>query len=200
MGQSNDHRRGGSSKRRLFIITGISGAGKSQALKCFEDFGFFCVDNLPIALLDEFSDLLLRDPKFKDVALGIDIREGKHLKGFSKSLQKLRAKGLNCRVIFLDASDPVVIQRFWETRHRHPLRRKITEPIREERLQLTEIKATADKVIDTSELSLGELKEKLYSALELKRTQEMSLSIVSFGFKHGLPMDADLVMDVRFLP
>jgi RNase adapter protein RapZ len=187
-------------KQRLFIITGISGAGKSQALKCFEDFGFFCVDNLPIALIDKFSDLLLKSRRLKDVALGIDIREGEFLKSLPNSIAKLRAKGLGCRIIFLDASDAVVIQRFSETRHRHPLGKKITLSIREERRLLTEIKGMADKVIDTSDLTLGELKEKLSSALEMKRIQEMNLSIVSFGFKHGLPLDADLVMDVRFLP
>lgn len=186
--------------RRLFIITGISGAGKSQALKCFEDLGFFCVDNLPLALLDEFSELLPKSRAMKDVALGIDIREGEFLKEFPRSLERLRKKGLRCRIIFLDASDPVVIQRFSETRHRHPLGKTVTASIREERRALTEIKGLADKIIDTSDLTLGELKEKLSAALELKTSNEMSLSVVSFGYKYGLPLDADLVMDVRFLP
>src|SRR5271169_3120150 len=96
-----------SSGRRLFIITGISGAGKSQALKCFEDFGFFCVDNLPLALLDEFGELLLKSRTLKDVALGIDIRGGEFLKDFGPRLERLRKKGLQCRILFLDASDPV---------------------------------------------------------------------------------------------
>jgi UPF0042 nucleotide-binding protein len=187
-------------QRRLFIITGISGAGKSQALKCFEDFGFFCVDNLPLALLDEFSELLLKSRSMRDVALGIDIREGELLKNFGRSLDRLRKKGLDCRILFLDASDPIVVQRFSETRHRHPLGKKVTDAIREERRALTEIKGLADKVIDTSDLTLGELKEKLSAALELKATREMSLSVVSFGYKYGIPLDADLVMDVRFLP
>ena len=187
-------------KRRLFIITGISGAGKSQALKCFEDFGFFCVDNLPTALLDEFSELLLRSRRLQHVALGIDIREGEFLKGFERSLERVRRKGIRCSVLFLDASDRVVVQRFSETRHRHPLGKSIAAAIRKERRALTSIKGLADKIIDTSDLTLGELKEKLSEAMELKRTSEMNLSVVSFGFKYGIPLDADLVIDVRFLP
>lgn len=187
-------------KRRLFIVTGISGAGKSQALKCFEDFGFFCVDNLPVALIDNFAKLLSGSRGNKDVALGIDIRGGQFLRGLEKSIEKIRAKGWDCRVLFLDAADDAVVRRFSETRHRHPLGRNVAQAIREERRRLSDIKALADKVIDTSDLTLGELKEALSGTLEMKRTQEMILSVISFGFKYGLPRDADLVMDVRFLP
>ena len=186
--------------RKLFIITGISGAGKSQALKCFEDFGYYCVDNLPIAMLEHFADLLENSRHLQRVALGIDIREGQFLRDLSHALATLRKKGFQYRILFLDASDRVVVQRFSETRHRHPLGTNITAAIKQERKILTEIKALADKVIDTSQMTLGELKETLSQALELKRTREMSLSVVSFGFKYGVPLDADLVMDVRFMP
>ncbi len=186
--------------RKVYVITGISGAGKSQALKCFEDFGFFCIDNLPIALMDHFADLLARSADLKRVALGVDIREGRFLAGLPAILRRLRARGVEHRIVFLDASDSVVIQRFSETRHRHPLGKKVDRAIREERRRLVPIKAVADKVIDTSSMTLGELKERLSEALELTRAREMALNILSFGYKFGLPMDADLVLDMRFLP
>ncbi len=186
--------------RRVYIITGISGAGKSQALKCFEDFGFFCVDNLPIALIDQFADLLAHSPQMGRVALGVDIREGKFLAGLPAILKRLKARGVDHRIIFLDASDAVVIRRFSETRHRHPLGKKVDQAIREERRRLLPLKEIAHKVIDTTTMTLGELKERLSETLELTRAREMALSVVSFGYKYGLPMDADLVIDVRFLP
>lgn len=184
----------------LFIVTGLSGAGKSQALKCFEDLGFFCVDNLPIALLPQFAELHRGSADLGNVALGMDIREAKFVKEFPRSQALLKRRGIPHRVVFLDASEAVLLTRFSETRHRHPLGRKLLEAIREERKLLLHVKALADKVIDTSSLTLGELKEKLSSLLELKTAQEMNLSVVSFGYKYGLPLDADLVMDVRFLP
>jgi RNase adapter protein RapZ len=186
--------------RRLFVISGISGAGKSQALKCFEDLGFFCVDNLPIPLFGRFADFLVKSKQHKDVALGVDIRGGEQLAEFSGALGELRGKGLTTRTIFLDASDEALIERFSETRHRHPLGINVAQAIREERPRLAEIKGMADKVIDTSNLTLGELKEQISIALEARRIQEMHLSVLSFGYKYGIPMDADLVMDVRFLP
>lgn len=178
----------------------MSGAGKSQALKCFEDLGFYCIDNLPIALIPSFSNLIASTKYLEDVALGIDIREGRFLKGLEKSLDELKKSRLDYRILFLNASDAVLLQRFSETRHRHPLGKKLSEAIHEERKILLELKSRADKEIDTSNLTLGELKEILSSFLELKASREMKLSIVSFGYKYGLPMDADLVMDVRFLP
>ncbi|MBI3548812.1 MAG: RNase adapter RapZ [Elusimicrobia bacterium] len=192
---------GKSSKNKLLVIlTGISGAGKSQALKCFEDFGFYCVDNLPIALLDRFGALVVNAKHLHRVALGIDIREGRFLGGLSGSLRRLRGQGLSYRIIFLDASDRVVVQRFSETRHRHPLGTNIVSAVRQERKTLMELKGISDKVIDTSGMTLGELKETLSQTLDLKRKSEMNVSVVSFGYKYGLPMDADLVFDVRFMP
>lgn len=189
-----------SAEQKVFIITGISGAGKSQALKCFEDFGFYCVDNLPVALLEQFAQYLQNNTDVPRAALGMDIREGKPLENLPPVLQGLKDKGIDYRILFLDASDDVVIQRFSETRHRHPLGIKIADAVKEERRRLLPIKEIADKVIDTSSMTLGELKEAISQTLELTRTKEMTLSIVSFGYKYGIPMDADIVMDVRFLP
>jgi RNase adapter protein RapZ len=147
------------SDRKFFIITGISGAGKSQALKSFEDFGFFCIDNLPVELLDQFADLESA-AGHKRVALGMDIREGKSLEGLPAVLKGLKAKGIEPRVLFVDASDAVVIHRFSETRHRHPLGLKVEEAIKEERKHLMPIKEIADKVIDTSNMTLGDCRRR----------------------------------------
>ncbi len=187
-------------KGRIFIITGMSGAGKSQALKSFEDLGFYCIDNLPIALIPQFAGLVGDRRYLRNVALGIDIREGRFFKDFVRTLDNLGKLGLDHKLIFLDASDAVLMQRFSETRHRHPLGKNIAAAVKQERRILTDLKARANKVIDTSKLTLGELKEVLSGALELKRTAEMKLSVLSFGYKYGIPLDADIVMDVRFLP
>lgn len=187
-------------KGRIFIITGMSGAGKSQALKSFEDLGFYCIDNLPIALIPQFAGLVGDRRYLRNVALGIDIREGRFFKDFIRTLDDLGKLGLDYKIIFLDASDEVLMQRFSETRHRHPLGKNIAAAVKEERAILTDLKARANKVIDTSKLTLGELKEMLSAALELRRTAEMKLSVISFGYKYGIPLDADIVMDVRFLP
>ena len=189
-----------SGAKKIFIITGISGAGKSQALKVFEDFGWFCVDNLPIAMLDEFASFVLKSPAMTQVALGMDVREGRVLTLLPRQLRELKGKGLDIRTIFLDATDEVVVQRFSETRHRHPLGGKIADAVKQERKLLAPIKGVADKVVDTTHLTLGELKEKISETLGLTRTREMTLQVVSFGYKYGIPIDADIVMDVRFLP
>lgn len=186
--------------RKVFVITGVSGAGKSQALKCFEDLGWSCVDNLPIALLDSFANLALKTPHTTKFALGMDVREGRSLEFLPPLIREMRQKGLEVRILFLDASDAALVQRFSETRHRHPLGGKIGDAVRQERRMLAPIKAEADKVIDTTSLTLGELKEKISETLGTTRTREMTLQVVSFGFKHGAPIDADIVMDVRFLP
>lgn len=193
-------RKGASQPKQIFVITGVSGAGKSQALKVFEDFGWFCVDNLPIALLDEFSRHVLKSPSITRAALGMDVREGRLLAILPPLLREMKAHGLDIRVLFLDATDESIVRRFSETRHRHPLGGKIAEAVKAERRLLAPIKGAADKVIDTTHLTLGELKEKISETLGLRRTREMTLQIVSFGYKNGAPIDADIVMDVRFLP
>lgn len=187
-------------RKKIFVITGVSGAGKSQALKVFEDFGWFCVDNLPIALLDEFAAFVQKSPAMTRVALGMDVREGRVLGALPPLLRRLKEQGLDINVLFIDAADAIVIHRFSETRHRHPLGGKIADAVKQERRLLAPIKGAADKVIDTTRLTLGELKEKISETLGLTLTREMTLQVVSFGYKHGMPIDADIVMDVRFLP
>jgi len=186
--------------KRVFVISGVSGAGKSQALKVFEDFGWFCVDNLPVALIDDFARLVVKSPSMTRVALGMDVREGRLLAMLPPLLREMKAKGLDIHVLFLDASDESLVRRFSETRHRHPLGGKVADAVKVERRLLAPIKGAADKVIDTSHLTLGELKEKISETLGLTRTREMTLQVVSFGYKNGAPIDADIVMDVRFLP
>ena len=192
--------KGSPEPKRLYIITGVSGAGKSQALKVFEDFGYFCVDNLPVALVDQFADFVRESPSMTRVALGMDVREGKLLALMPKLLREIKSHGLRVTVLFLDATDDSIVHRFSETRHRHPLGGKIADAVKLERRLLVPIKGVADKTIDTTHLSLGELKEKISETLGLTRTHEMTLQVVSFGYKHGIPIDADIVMDVRFLP
>ena len=187
-------------KRKLFIITGMSGAGKSQALKMFGDLGFYCVDNLPLALFQEFASYVKNHPELQNIALGIDVREGERLKELPAILKKTMREDFTTKVIFLDASEECLIRRFSETKHKHPLHKKLAAAIAHEHEMLKPIKVAADKVIDTTDLKLGELKEKLSELLELKKEGEMQISVVSFGFKNGIPKDTDLVMDVRFLP
>ncbi|MBR2866038.1 MAG: RNase adapter RapZ [Elusimicrobiaceae bacterium] len=187
-------------KRKLFIITGMSGAGKSQALKIFGDFGFYCVDNLPLALFKQFADYLKERPELENIALGMDVREGERLKQLPSMLKKITREDFRPKVIFLDASDECLIRRFSETKHKHPIHKKLAAAIAHEHDFLSPIKAAADKVIDTTDLKLGELKEKISALLEIKKEGEMQISVVSFGFKNGILKDTDLVMDVRFLP
>ncbi len=187
-------------KRKLFIITGMSGAGKSQALKMFGDLGFYCVDNLPLALFQQFASYVKDHTELQHIALGIDVREGERLRELPALLKKAIKDDFTAKVIFLDASDECLIRRFSETKHKHPLHKKLAAAIAHEHEILKPIKIAADKVIDTTDLKLGELKEKLSALLELKQEGDMQISVVSFGFKNGIPKDTDIVMDVRFLP
>lgn len=187
-------------KKRIFIITGLSGAGKSQALKIFGDFGFYCVDNLPLALFKNFIEYLGGDKDHNNIALGIDMRAGDRLKDLPNLVKTIKNQAFDIKVLFLDASDECLIRRFSETKHRHPIHKKLAAAIAHEREALRAIRTMADKVIDTSDLKLGELKEKLSFVLNTKRTDDMQISVVSFGFKNGILKDCDIVMDVRFLP
>ena len=187
-------------KRRIFIITGLSGAGKSQALKIFGDFGFYCVDNLPLALFENFIDYVAHSTEYENIALGIDMRAGDGLKDLPNLIKTIKNQDFAVKVLFLDASDECLIRRFSETKHRHPIHKKLAAAIAHEREALRGIHTKADKVIDTSDLKLGELKEKLSILLNSKRTDDMQISVVSFGFKNGILKDCDIVMDVRFLP
>ncbi len=186
-------------KRRLFIITGLSGAGKSQALKIFGDFGFYCVDNLPLALFKNFIEYI-QSTEHDQIALGIDMRAGDQLKDLPAVVKATKNQAFDIKVIFLDASDECLIRRFSETKHRHPIHKKLATAITHEREALRGIRTMADKVLDTSDLKLGELKEKLSELLGSTRTGDMQISVVSFGFKNGILKDCDIVMDVRFLP
>ncbi len=186
----------------FWIVTGMSGAGKSQTIHCFEDMGFFCVDNLPVALLPKMAKLCSESGRrLQRVALGIDVREGGFLTGFLDSVQKLKKQGIDCRIVFLDAEDKTLFRRFSETRRRHPLGASVAAGIREERRQLLKIKELADKIIDTTSLTLAELKQRILDLFDTRSSRaEIVISVVSFGYKHGLPVDADIIWDVRFMP
>lgn len=187
-------------KRNIFIITGISGSGKSQALKCFEDFGFHCIDNIPVKLLPHLAELIKKENYLKNVALGIDIREAKFSKNFDEYLLCFNNFNLSYKILFFDCEDRVIFQRFSETRHRHPLGENLNIAVKKERRILQSLKERADKIIDTTKFTLGELKEVLSSLVNLDNLKDFRINLVSFGYKYGIPLDADIVMDVRFLP
>ena len=186
------------------IITGLSGAGKSQAMKVMEDIGYYCMDNLPPALLPKFSELCFQSKRnINRIAVVVDIRGGKFFDDLFKSLDTLEAEGLKYRILFLDASDSELVKRYKEQRRPHPLSPtgRIIDGIVRERELLQEVKKKTDYIIDTSNLTIGMLKEEIKKIfLEGKESKKLTISVVSFGFKHGILLDADLVFDVRFLP
>jgi len=190
---------------RFVIITGMSGAGKSSALKTLEDNNYFCVDNLPIELILKFAELTFSDKNSNDknVALGIDIRSGQALSELDYILDKMKKSGYHYEILFLDANDDVLIKRFKETRRAHPLtpEGRVDEGIVNERKQLEFLRKQADYIIDTSTLLIRELRmeiEKIF--VENKEYKNLFVTILSFGFKYGIPVDADLIFDVRFMP
>ncbi len=189
---------------KLVLITGLSGAGKSNAVNCFEDLGYFCVDNLPPTFIPKFAELCAHSGgKINKVALVCDIRGGAFFENLFEVLDQLEGTGVNYEILFLEAEQEVLIRRFKETRRRHPLTGgTLTELLRKEKEVLSELRGRADHIINTSQLSPAQLKEKIariYAAPEL-RDRKMMIQLVSFGFKYGLPLEADLVFDVRFLP
>lgn len=190
---------------RFVVLTGLSGAGKSQAIRALEDLGYFCVDNLPITLIPTMAELSLRaESDMPKVAIVVDVREGSFLSRFPKVLRKLRAiKGLAPALIFLEATDDSLVRRFSETRRPHPLAhdRPVIDGIVEERERLGPIRSLADEIVDTSDLTVHELRE-VFMALSRGRTApgRLLITFASFGFKHGVPAEADLVFDVRCLP
>jgi UPF0042 nucleotide-binding protein len=189
---------------RFLIITGLSGAGKSHAMRVFEDLNFFVVDNLPPQLLPKFADLCLHsDGKVRRVAVVIDIRGGEFFDDLFNALGQLEELRVAYQILFLDAADDVLVRRFKETRRKHPLAqgRTILQGIRAERRRLEGVKERADKIIDTSTMSVRDLREEIIATyVRGERAGALEVSIISFGYKYGLPMDADLVFDVRFLP
>jgi UPF0042 nucleotide-binding protein len=189
---------------RFVIITGLSGAGKSYAIKCLEDLGYFCVDNLPTTLIPTFAVLCAQSAReIKKIALGVDVREGEYLAHLLEILAELRAKGHVPEVLFLEAADEALVRRYHETRRRHPLAGEgnVLDGIRAERKALAHLREIADRIIDTSGLTVHQLKEHLVEAYSARPAGgALAVSLVSFGYKHGIPYDADLVFDVRFLP
>lgn len=190
---------------RMVIVTGMSGAGRFTAMKILEDMGFYCVDNLPIPLVAKFADLVQESSgEIRDAALGIDIRTGDELPQLENTLDAWKIRRIPYQILFLEASDDTLIRRFKETRRNHPLQEAnmtLEEGISREREKLAFLKRRADIIIDTSNLLVRELKAELERIFRQNaKFASLNVSVMSFGFKYGIPIDADLVFDVRFLP
>jgi UPF0042 nucleotide-binding protein len=188
------------SEVRIVVVTGLSGAGKSTVLRALEDIGYFCVDNLPLPLVDRFVALMVNETQVENTAIVVDAREGDFLASYRDVVQGLRAKGHPVEVLFLDASDDALLRRFSETRRRHPLagddlrlgmarERKLLQPLRDD----------AEAIVDTGNLNVHQLKGIIQERYG-KNTGQLSVTLLSFGYKHGYPAEADVVLDVRFLP
>lgn len=187
---------------RVVFITGLSGSGKSNAIKCFEDIGFFCVDNLPTALLPKFTELCTQSGnEINKVAIGIDVRERGFFKNFLEVLDELKKENYNIEILFLEASDEALVRRFSETRRPHPLAKSgsVVDGIRLERETLSELRKRADKIIDTTNYNVHQLKEVLNKHYLESEGRKLTISFVSFGYKYGIPYDVDLMLDVRFI-
>lgn len=191
---------------RLIIVTGMSGAGKTQVMQVLEDMGYFCVDNIPPVLIPKFSDLCRHSDssKINQVALVVDIRGGEFFDSLTEALENLESMGVPYEIVFMEASDETLIRRYKESRRSHPLAPsgRISHGIEQERAMLTHIRKKADHVIDTTNMKTASLKSymrRMFSQVDEVK-EGMSVTVVSFGFKHGMPIDADMVWDVRFLP
>jgi len=187
---------------RLVVVSGPSGSGKSTAVKALEDLGYYCVDNMPVALLPHLMELLVHAGTIFKVAACVDVREREFLKGFVPILNELRAAGYAVELLYLEASDDSLQRRFSETRRKHPLApdESPAEGLKRERVLLEEVKSNADKVIDTTEFNVHQLRELIQEHFSGVSGEKMSVNVVSFGYKYGIPTDADLVFDIRFLP
>ena len=189
---------------RFVVVTGMSGGGKSTALRMLEDAGFYCVDNLPVPLIEKFVELIATPGgEVSKVALGLDVRADQAFADIQKILEKLKENGYVFEILFMEASDRTLLRRYKETRRMHPLSQggRIEDGIKKERDILNDIKVKSDYVIDTSNLLTRELKEELDRIfVQNEEYNSLMITILSFGFKHGIPADADLVFDVRFLP
>ncbi len=191
-------------KFRLMIITGMSGAGKSQAVQVLEDMGYFCVDNIPPVLIPKFAELCRQgSERMKGVALVVDIRGGEFFSAMNQALKTLDEQEVSYEILFLEATDAALVRRYKETRRSHPLapHDRILQGIAEERRRLAAIRLVSDYIIDTSDMKPAALKELLKKKFIREEQKEgLAVTIVSFGFKYGIPMDADVIEDVRFLP
>lgn len=189
---------------RFVVVTGMSGGGKSTALKMLEDIGYYCVDNLPISLIDKFMELIITPgSEIAKVALGLDVRAGQSFSDIAEILQKMRDSGYKFEILFMEASENVLIKRYKETRRVHPLsiEGRVEDGVRQERVMLGAIRKQSDYVIDSTNLLTRELKEELERIFVMSEEYvSLMVTVLSFGFKHGIPVDADLVFDVRFLP
>ena len=189
---------------KIVIVTGMSGAGKSTALNVFEDEGYYCVDNMPIELIPKFIELARGQKKeYCNVALGVDIRSGDALNELDDMLKELSQRHYNYKILYLDSSDEVLVKRYKETRRTHPLAKddRVDHAIEEERKQMSFLKEHADYILDTSHMLTRELKQELEKIfVENGHYNNLFVTVLSFGFKYGIPSDADLVFDVRFLP
>jgi UPF0042 nucleotide-binding protein len=193
---------GTAGKGELVILTGLSGSGKLSALKAFEDLGYYSVDNLPLELVPQFADLVRQSAEIERAALVVDVREGMRLDEFPAILKRVR-RALPTRVLFLEANEDALIRRFSETRRPHPMGRTntVVKSIRAERKRLDPIRNVADIVLDTTKFNVHELRAHINAQFQREESdQSLTISSSSFGFKNGVPSDADLVFDVRFLP
>ncbi len=189
---------------RFVVVTGMSGGGKSTALKMLEDAGFYCVDNLPVSLVEKFAELVsMPGSEVSKVALGLDVRSDQSFVDATRILEKLKSSGYNIEILFMDADENVLIKRYKETRRIHPLAAdgRVEDGVRAERRVLDRVRRHSDYVIDTSLLLTRELKEEIDRIfVENAEYNSLIVTVMSFGFKHGIPADSDLVLDVRFLP
>ncbi|MEG0370749.1 MAG: RNase adapter RapZ [Clostridium sp.] len=189
---------------RFVIVTGLSGAGKTQAIRCLEDLNYFCIENIPPSLISKFAELSYKtNDKVDKIAIVIDVRGGKFFDELFNGLRELNEIGYKYEILFLDASDETLVKRFKESRRTHPLskRGRIVTGIQEERIKLSEVRIRADHVIDTSNYSTKTLKDRIKGIFgSNEREDGFVINVMSFGFKYGMPIDADLVFDVRFLP
>ncbi|QTA86455.1 RNase adapter RapZ [Desulfonema magnum] len=188
---------------KIFIITGLSGSGKSTAIAAFQDAGFYCVDNMPVALLPKFLELPIQgDSEITGLAFVMDLREKGFLSGYEAIFESLRQKGCNFEILFLEADEKILVQRYSQTRRYHPLShgKSVTDGIRIERDQLRHLRESADQIIDTSCYNVHKLKSLILDiAQKIKKFALMKINILSFGFRYGIPHDADLIIDVRFV-